>query len=118
MKVSALSATLPAPSLADLSWLPKSKGRHCAGCGEATVAVNNHTGNHWLANIGIWVQVSIMTTSAVTPAPLNPVPVTVMLVPTAPFLVAGEVTTTFCSTSKLGVVALGTTVTPSVTVIR
>jgi hypothetical protein len=54
-----------------------------------------------------------MVTSAVTPAPLNPVPATVTLVPTGPCLVDGEVIATFCSTVKVAVAVL----TPSETII-
>jgi hypothetical protein len=54
---------------------------------------------------------AVIVKSAVTPAPLNPVPATVTLVPTGPFLEVGDVMTTFCSTVYVAVAVL----TPSVT---
>jgi hypothetical protein len=55
-----------------------------------------------------------MVTSAVTPAPLKPVPATVTLVPTGPCLEAGAVIATFGCTVKVAVAVF----TPSVTEIE
>jgi hypothetical protein len=117
VKRSVKPAVLPAPSLADTVLAPAVKVGTVPVAVKLPLLSTTTPETNGLVTLGV-TEVSIKPTSAVTPAPLKPVPATVTLVPTAPFLVAGEVTTTFGCTVKLGVVVEGATLTPSVTVIR